>query len=256
MKKFLIGLLILGFGMASAQEEPQSGEKDPFLPKGNKAYADKKFNEAEADYRRSQSKFPKKSDASYNLGNSIYKLRQPAEAKSAYLNAIKNAGTRPEKHRAYHNLGNVFMGQKDYQSAVSAYKNALVNDPSDEESRYNYALAKKMLKDNPPPKNKDDKKDDKKDKDKDKDKQQDKQKDQNKDQDKDKDQKKDDKGRNDPDKQQGNQPDQQPKPRPGGISQQRMQNMLDAVNNEEKKVQDKVKAQQQKGRPVQTDKDW
>jgi hypothetical protein len=38
--------------------------------------------------------------------------------------------------------------------AVEAYKNALRNDPSDEETRYNYAL-KKMLKENPP---KDDKK--------------------------------------------------------------------------------------------------
>jgi hypothetical protein len=46
------------------------------------------------------------------------------------------------------------MNEKDYTQAVD-YKNALRNDPSDEETRYNYALAKKMLKENPP---KDDKK--------------------------------------------------------------------------------------------------
>jgi cytochrome c-type biogenesis protein CcmH/NrfG len=49
------------------------------------------------------------------------------------------------------------MNEKDYTQAVEAYKNALRNDPSDEETRYNYALAKKMLKENPP---KDDKKKD------------------------------------------------------------------------------------------------
>ena len=36
----------------------------------------------------------------------------------------------------------------------------------------------------------------------------------------------------------------------------RMQNLLDAVNNEEKKIQDKVNAKKVNGKPVQTEKDW
>ena len=144
------------------------------------------------------------------------------------------------------------MNEKDYTQAVEAYKNALRNDPTDEESRYNYALAKKMLKDNPP---KDDKKkDDKKDKDK-KDDKKDGEKDK-KEKDKDKD-KKDDKG--DQDKQK-NDPKQDekgdPKPQPGGISKERLENLLNAVNKEEKKVQDKVNAQKVQGKPVKTEKDW
>jgi hypothetical protein len=146
----------------------------------------------------------------------------------------------------------VFMKEKNYTQAVEAYKEALRNKPSDEETRYNYALSKKMLKENPP---KDDKKDkDKKDKDKDKDK-----KDQDK---KDKD-KKDDKGDDkDKDKKDGKNKDdkpedqQKPKPKPGGIPKQRLENLLDAVNNEEKKIQDKVNAQKVKGKPTQTEKDW
>jgi hypothetical protein len=47
-----------------------------------------------------------------------------------------------------------------------------------------------------------------------------------------------------------------PKPLPGGISQQRLENLLDAVNNEEKKIQEKVNAKKVKGKPVQTEKDW
>ena len=35
-----------------------------------------------------------------------------------------------------------------------------------------------------------------------------------------------------------------------------LENLLDAVNNEEKKVQDKVNAKKMKGRPVKTEKDW
>lgn len=221
-----------------------SQEKDNNLPDGNKNFVAKNFVDAEADYRISASKFPKKAISSYNLGNAIYESKQPAEAGLAYAKAIINSKERPEKHKAFHNLGNVCMKQKDYTNAVQAYKNALINDPSDEESRYNYALAKKMLKENPPKKDdkKDKKKDDKKDKNKDK------KKDDKKDGDKDK---KDDKKDGDKKPQNG-----QPKPQEGGISKQRLENLLDAVNNEEKKVQDKVNKNKVKGRPVQTEKDW
>lgn len=255
MTKFAMFLMLLVYGCANSQEA--GTEKDKFLPQGNEAFADKKYTEAEARYRESKSKFPEKAAASYNLGNSIYRVKQKAEAKAAYLNAIKHAKTYTEKHRAYHNLGNVYMEQRDYQAAVAAYKNALINNPSDEETRYNYALAKKMLKDNPPPENKNDKKDkdDKKDKKDDKGGDDNKKNDENKDDNKDKNQKKDNQGQQDQNKDQ-NQPQNKPKPRPGGISEQSMQNMLDAVNNEEKKIQDKVKARQQQGKPVQTEKDW
>jgi tetratricopeptide (TPR) repeat protein len=239
-------------------------EKDALLPKANEDFAAKKYADAEANYRISHSKFPRRTVASYNLGNAIYRQNQFSESKIAFANALKNIKTRPQKHKAFHNLGNVFMKEKNYSQAVEAYKNALRNSPEDEETRYNYALAKKMLKDNPPKddKNKDKNKD--KDKDKNKDKKDDKKDGENKDKNKDKgDQnkdKKDDKGdkdknksdkKDDPSKNQG-----QPKPNPGGILQQRVQNLLDAVNNEEKKVQNKVNAQKVKGKPVQTEKDW
>jgi tetratricopeptide (TPR) repeat protein len=227
-------------------------EKDKNLPQGNEEFEAKKYADAEANYRISQSKKTKNSTASYNLGNAIYRQNQPSEAKFSYLKAIENTLSPSEKHRAFHNLGNVFMKEKNYSQAVEAYKNALRNNPNDEETRYNYALAKKMLKENPP------KKDDKKDKDKDK-------KDDKKDGDKDKEDKKD--GDQDKkDKNQGNKDkkddkgkedqSQQPQSKPGGISKERLQNLLDAVNNEEKKIQDKVNAQKVKGKPVQTEKDW
>ena len=231
----------------------QAQEKDNHLPKGNDDFAEKKYTDAESEYRISESKTPKKSIASYNLGNAIYRQNQTGEAKYHYAKALKNAKTRTEKHLAFHNIGNTFMKDKDYSNAVEAYKNALRNNPADEETRYNYALAKKMLKENPP--KKDDKKDkDKKDKDKDKkDKDKDK-KDKDKDKkDKDKDKKDGDK---DKDKQDKNQNQGQPKPQPGGISKQRLENLLDAVNNEEKKVQDKVNKQKIQANPKKAEKDW
>jgi len=207
------------------------------------------------DYLNSGAANPRKViKAIYWFCERIKQKNQFSESKFAYANALKNLKTRSQKHKAFHNIGNVFMKEKDYTQAVEAYKNALRNNPEDEETRYNYALAKKMLKDNPPPK--DDKNKDKKDKDKDKD------KDKNKDKEKDKKdenkENKDDKKDGDKNKNEGKPKDDQgqPKPKPGGISKERLENLLDAVNNEEKKIQDKVNANKVKGSPVKTEKDW
>ena len=219
-----------------------SQEKDTHLNDGNEKFDQKKYAEAEVDYRISQAKAAKKAKSTYNLGTVIYKQNQFAEAKQQFQTAVKEAKTKIEKHQAYHNFGNSLMKGKDYSGAVEAYKNALRNNPEDEETRYNYALAKKMLKENPP-------KDDNKDKNKDKHK---KKKDDKKDKDKNKDQK--DKDKKDDKKDKGDQ-GQNPQPKPNDVSKQKIENLLNAVNNEEKKVQDKVKAQKATA-PVKNDKDW
>jgi len=246
---FIYSLLFFSFAVVAQQ-------KDKNLPKGNEEFKEKKYAEAEADYRISLSKSPTQAISSYNLGNTIYKQNQASEAKLAYLKTIENAKTKPQKHKAFHNLGNIFMKEKKYSEAVEAYKNALRNNPTDEETRYNYALAKEYLKNNPPPK--DDKKDDKnKNKNQDKDKKDDKKDGDDKKDNKDKgDKDKKDEGKDKDDKKGGDDPkDGQPKPQ-GNPSKQRIDNLLDAVNNEEKKIQDKVNAKKAKGRPVQTEKDW
>ena len=241
MKNYILYMLLMLSFAASAQE------KDKTLPKANEEYSEKKFVEAEANYRISNSKFSKRTAPPYNLGNAIYRQNQMAEAKYAYAKAVEITKSRPQKHKVFHNLGNVFMKEKNYSAAVEAYKNALRNNPSDEETRYNFALAKQKLKENPPKgDDKKDKKDDKKKDEKDK-----------KDQDKKDQDKKDDKKDGDKEKKDNKPGDQgQPKPTPGGISKQRLENLLDAVNNEEKKIQDKVNAQKAKGKPIQTEKDW
>jgi tetratricopeptide (TPR) repeat protein len=202
-----------------------SQKKDKDLPKANEDFVAKNYSEAEANYRISQSKFPEKATSSYNLGNAIYTQKQPSESKLAFTKAIEKAKTYSEKHKAYHNLGNAYMKEKEYEQAEQAYKNALINNPEDEETRYNYALAKKKNKENP---KKDDKKKDDKKKEEDK---------------KDKDKPKDDNG-------------EKPKPEPSPESKQQLENMLNALNNEEKKVQEKMNKNKQKGTPVKPEKDW
>ena len=224
-----------------------SQEKDKNLYNGNQSFTEKKYVDAEADYRVTESKkSPKKAVAGYNLGNSIYRQNQQGEAQIKYIQALETAKTKTEKHRIYHNLGNTFMLEKKYDLAADAYKNALRNNPNDEETRYNYALAKRKNKDNPPPK--DDKKDNKGGGGQDNKPQPEINK---KDQDKNKgEEKKEDKGDGEKNE------DKNENPKPSGADKQRIDNILDAVNNAEKKVQDKVNAKKVKARPVSNEKDW
>ncbi|MBP9793224.1 MAG: tetratricopeptide repeat protein [Flavobacterium sp.] len=242
MKKlFLHIVLLISIGIFGQQR------KDFALPEGNEQFAKKQFADAEANYRISKAMNDKRATASYNLGNAIYKQNQASEAKYAYAKSIEVAKDKQQKHAAYHNIGNVFMKEKAYDKAVDAYKNALRNNPKDEETRYNYALAKKMLKENPPKKD-DTKKD--KNKDKNKDKKDDPKKDPKDNKPKDGEDKKDNQDKPKEDQ------NQNPQPKPGNVPKDRLQNLLDAVNNEEKKIQDKVNAKKVKGKPVENAKDW
>ncbi|HZJ36844.1 MAG TPA: tetratricopeptide repeat protein [Gillisia sp.] len=271
------GLLFfnISFGQSVQEENKQIIRKtDKILREAEKELSENDFASAEASYRQAVSKNPESVTARYNMANMYYGKEKPAQAATRYDQASKIAGTKEEKHRIFHNMGNSFMEQKNYAGAVEAYKNALRNIPSDEETRYNLALAKKMLE-----KEKEDGgggEDDKKEQNKD-DKNKDKKDDQGKkDQDKKDGEDKEDKGGDPKDdaKQEPEKPDdkgdpkdkkeekgdqekeQQPQPQPGQLSAQQIKNLLEAMNNEEKKVQEKINAQKAKGAKTRTGKDW
>jgi tetratricopeptide (TPR) repeat protein len=227
---------------------------------GNVEFIDKNLIQAESFYRKAISKDSLNNIASYNMANSFYKSGFNKEAINEYKSSIVKAKSKEDLHKSFHNLGDAFMKNKDYQNAVNAFKKALLNKPSDDETRYNYALAKELLKneqknkkkdDKNKDKNKDDKKKDDKNKDKNKD---DKNKDKNKD-DKKKDEKKEDKN-GDKKKEEKNDETKENKPKPNQISPEQLKNLLKAMNNEEKKVQEKVNKNKIKGKPVKNKKDW
>ena len=228
------------------------------------------FVSAEVEYRKAISKKPTYAKGTYNLGNAYYKSGLYDEAMLRHLEAAETATTKKEKHRAFHNIGNAYMKQNICKEAVEAFKNALRNDPSDDETRYNFALAKECAEqqgqgdnDESEDENKDDKKEDENKDKEDKDKGDDKE--DNKDQegddekkDQEGDDKEDDQGKpdeekdnKDPKNQNKNQQQQ-----PGKLSPQQVKNLLEAMNNQEKKVQEKINAKKAKGPKVKAEKDW
>ena len=247
----------------------QTGEVTNHIFDGNEKADEEDYKEAEKSYRKAISLEPEKEVALFNLGNTHFKDKKYDEASQRFFQTQKFASSKQGKHRAFHNMGNVYMQKKEYQKAVEAYKNALRNNPKDEETRYNYALAKKLLENEKPPEEQE--QDDQKDK---KDQEKDKEKDQEKDQDGDqenKDQKNpkkegdegdegdesDDKG--DPNKEGDQKKEQKPqngRPNRGQLSPQQVESLLEAMNNQEKKVQDKINAKKIKGAPARGKKDW
>jgi tetratricopeptide (TPR) repeat protein len=278
MKYILLTIVTLIASLSFSQEQDKEAllaaqkKANNYVYEANNLINEDDFVSAEMEYRKALSQQASSVAGIYNLGSSYIKKGSYDEALYRLDQAAKTSTSKIEKHKAFHNIGNVLIQNKKCKEAVEAYKNALRNDPTDEETRYNLGLAKicaEKQKDEQD-KNKDDKKD--KDKQDDKIDQDKKDGDDKKDQDKkdqgDKDKKegddkKDDKGNPKDDKKdngkEGDEKDkqrQQPKPQPGQMSPQQVKNLLEAMNNQEQKVQEKINAEKQKGVKIKTDKDW
>lgn len=216
---------------------------------GNKLYQNEKFTEAEIAYRKSLEVNPRSLEGTYNLGNALYKQKKFPEAAEQYQ-LIAGQGEKmvetPEgmAHLAeiFHNVGNIGMQNKEYAKSVEAYKQSLRLNPKDDETRYNLALAQKLLQDQQNQQNEDQNKDQNEDKKEDQDKQD---QQQNQDQQQQQDDKKQDKTQ----EQQQQQQEQ--------MSKDNAQQMLDAFLQDEKDTQEKVKkAQAQQQQRRRTDKEW
>ena len=262
-----IALLVL-FLFVIGSIKAQDGEVTNQIFEGNTLLDTEVFDEAEMAFRKALSKSPERTEALYNLGNTHFNEQDYEEAKQRYFQTQKFADNNSSKHHAFHNMGNVFMKQKDYAKAVETYKNALRNNPQDEETRYNYAVAKELLEkeqqqqDNQDQNqdNKDQKDQENKDQDKESDKDQDSRENNDDGEREDKedkkgegDQQKDNQPKEENDKKQNQQPQQ---PRQKELSPEQVKSLLEAMNNQEREVQDKVNAEKAQGTPYRGTKDW
>ena len=227
-----VSVLALSAGAVSAQKAERKNVRE-----GNKLYESEKYTESEIAYRKSLEVNPRSTEGTYNLGNSLYKQGKFPEAAEQYQliagQGEKMVATPEGKARlseVYHNMGNIFMQNKDYGKAVEVYKQSLRLNPKDDETRYNLALAQKLLSD-----------------------QQNDDKQENKDQ-KDDQQQQQQQQPQDDQKQDKTQEQQQSNEQ---MSKDNAQQMLDAFLQDEKDTQEKVKkAQMQQQQRRKTEKEW
>ena len=103
--------------------------------------------DAEINYRKALDANPNSTMARYNLGNALLYQNKPQEALEQYATVANIEKDKENLAKDLHNVGVIWHTQKDYQKAIAAYKEALRKNPHDDETRYNLALAMKMLKD-------------------------------------------------------------------------------------------------------------
>ena len=253
----LFNYLILLF-LTIAVALSQQNKYETLIKKANKSF-ETNVNLSEQNYRRAISVSPDSIKGQYNFSNNLYENGYYDEALLSQLEALKNAKLAIDKHPIFHNIGNILMQKKMCKEAVEVYKNALRNNPFDDESRYNLALALDCAKEQENEKESEGEDEDK-DKEKDKDKSEDEDQKDDKDQkgnedEKDNEDQKDNKDQNKGDKPEDKQKES-PKPREKKLSPQQIKNLLEAMNQEENKVQEKINAKKLKGVKLKNEKDW
>lgn len=227
----------------SSQPESNRHERNA-IRKGNKLYEEKRFSEAEVEYKKALQYNPQSEVASYNLASSYIRQggssdpkdqNSPLNKASQLLqNLVKTSNNKGLVSRAYYNLGNLAYNQQNYEESIEMYKNALRRNPDDDQARDNLRLAQlKKQEQEQQQQNQDQNKDDKQD--------QDKQQQQNQDQNKN-DENKDKKDQQDQQQQQQNQNQQQQQQKDGGMSDSNAQQILKAMQDAEKGTQQKVNA--------------
>lgn len=267
VKLLLISLFVLGsIASVNAQNERK------YIRRGNSAYNkavidsvtvdSTKYADAENYYRKALEEDPNNWDASYNLANALFRQGKLEDAARQYQAvAQRNIDSKTKRANAYHNLGNCMLMGNNLQAAIEAYKESLRNDPTNLETKYNLAWAQNKLKEQQDQQNEQNQNQNQnQDQDQQQDQQnQDNQQDQNQNQDNKQDQQKQDSDQNQ-DQQQNqqnqNQDQQQGEQNEHQMSKEDAMRILEALENDEKDVQDKV--QKQKAKPVQrrTQKDW
>lgn len=230
-------ILFAVFLLATVGVSAQKAERD-YIRKGNRLFNDSVFVDAEVNYRKALEANPKSTVSMYNLGNTLSQQQKFQDAMEQYVSASKIEKDKMKLAHIYHNMGVLFQAGKDYAKAVDAYKMSLRNNPADHETRYNLALAQKMLKDQQNQQNQDQNQDQNKDQQK---------QDQNKD--KQKDQKQDE-------KKDQQQPPKSEKKQDNQMSKENAEQLLNSVMQDEKDVQDKVKKQQKVMQGGRLEKDW
>jgi hypothetical protein len=247
MKRLIFIILITTFTVAAFGQNERK-----YVRSGNKLYMEAvkdttkidtvKFANAETEYRKALNKKPNDVKWNFNLANSIYKQNRFDESAGKFGELADKMETPVEKARAYHNLGNSQLMNSKVDESIDSYKKALRQNPTDLETKYNLAYAQLLKK-----KQEEQKKN------------QDQNKDQNQDKDK-QDQKKDqqNKDKQDQNKDQQNKDNQKQQQQPQNkISKESAEQLLQVLQNDERKIQEKVKKEQAVlARKTRTEKEW
>jgi tetratricopeptide (TPR) repeat protein len=225
-------LFVIGLSLVNGQNDRK------YIRQGNGKYSDEKYQESEILYRKALEADNMSGNATFNLGDALYRQNRYDEAGKQFADNAQKSKDELKKADSYYNLGNSLLKGKKLKESIDAYKNSLRFNPENAQAKYNLAYAQDLLKMQE---------------------QQQQQQDQgnNKQEDKDQDSK-DQQQSNDQDKQDQQKPkeNQSQQQQQHKISKEDAQRLLDALANDEKQVQEKVKEAKAAKARVKTLRNW
>ena len=240
VKYLAIVAMLFVCGEVSAQQMKERG----LVRKGNREFRRENFEKSVDSYQRALQHDTTCFEAKYDLASALYRTERYDKAEKTLL-GIVNDTTRTELERGEvaYNLGNTQFAQQKYKEALSSYRQAMRCNPNDEDAKFNYAFTKRLI-------------------------QQQEQQQQQQNQDQNQDQNKDNQDKQqDNQNQQNEQNQQQPQnqdskeeqqqgeqPQDGAMTPEQQEALLQAIQAEEDKTQDKLK--EKKGVLIRGSKNW
>ncbi|NLB86528.1 MAG: tetratricopeptide repeat protein [Bacteroidales bacterium] len=222
-----------------------SQEERKIIREGNKSYKNKDFDNSELNFKKAMEINPELSKLHGNISASQYRNGKFNDARTSYENVLKLSGNNKEKADAFYNIGNSYLQAAEYDKSIQAYKNAIRLNPEHDQSRYNMAVATKIQEQQQSGDNQN------------QDQNQDNQENQDKDQNQDnKNQDNQDKQNQDQDQDQKQEDTKQEQSRDNQMSREEMERYLEALQQQEKDVQDKVNKEKFKSQKRVIEKNW
>lgn len=235
------------FALVASCVMAQNMPERSLVRKGNRQFGRERYERSVDSYTRALEAAPRCFEAGYNLSNALFRSERYDKAEQTLKNfVVDSTRTEVERAEAYYNLGNTQFMQQKLKEALESYRNSLRLNPDDMEAKYNYAYTKRLLEQQQQQ-------------------QQNQQNNQNQDQnqnqndqnnqDKEENQDNKEQKQNDPNQNRDQQkPEEKEEQQREGISPQEREAMLEAIQAQEDKTQEKVKEKQ--GVVVFGNKNW
>ncbi len=204
-----------------------------YIRRGNRLMRDSIYDKAQVEYQKAIEQDNTNPISHFNLGNALLYQNKAEDAMKEYETAARLEKDKTRLAQIYHNMGVVLQSAKQFDKAVACYQNSLRNDPSNNETRYNYALSLFQLKKNQS----------------------------NQDQQNQQDQQQEEKKEQEQQQQQQQQQEkkeeqQQQQPQPEQMSRENAEQMLNAAMQDEKATQEKIQRAQQQRQKKRLQKQW
>ncbi len=234
---FKQGILLLPALLLSGISLFAQGERK-FIRQGNREFEKQNYSESEISYRRAIDKNKSSADAVFNAGDALYKQEKFEDAGKQFIESHRMNEDRDKKAGSMYNLGNSLLKAGKLKESIEAYKNSLRLNPGNMQAKYNLAYAQDRLKEQ-------------------EEQQQQQQDQQNQDQNKDQqDQNQDKQNDQKESEDQNKQDEQQQSDQQQSMSKEDAERLLNAIANDEKEVQEKVKEAKAAKQRVKTLKNW